>query len=601
MEQGVLAVPLPQGKVTQRGGWPPLIGLGLIVLLGGAVRLFELDRQTIAFDEIYVPGIDLPREFMPEGVPRFTLWQVVKGCIGWEEHPPFYYVMMLAWTKLFGTGLFAMRLPSVLFGVGGIVLVYLLGRREWGQMTGLVAAGMLALNGHQVFWSQQAKGCTLACFLGIISTLSLLTTSQENPRPRRALFLYCTSTLVGLVTDYYYWPIFAVQVLWVAGKNRNLLTVPKLLRWQLFLFLVASPLCAAAVHQSEVQTKYFRGGENALPYLGQFLEFGFLFEPVPFDMSIEPARESILSPLGTAAALLLAFFGLLLLVVGLASRSTAEEEAPTLPEPPIWLLVSAALLAVGTILAFAWYSSTVGEPRTKAVTATALIPISVLILDRLLRRYWRRLQEGVLQGTMAWLGTVSLSGLLAVVPILMMFAVASVIPSFRSRWALLYTPFLLVTTAHGLEVLVYRNLRWLAFAAVLAAAHVLSVYHFAQRPNSPWDYKALAEQLRPRIQSSDLIFFYKYSKAPPLLYYLKPDCDHIVGANYSDALARHPADRVWVLTWDGPYYPGPYAMAGSMIAALQGYSPAEQIQARGARAVLYQRRRMPAQDLGEAQ
>ena len=206
-----------------------MTALGLIVLVAAAVRLFALDQQTLNHDEAFVPGLELPRDFVDVPLPRFTLWQVLKGCLGYEEHPPLYYVVMLAWTKLFGTGIVALRMPSVVFGVASIPLVYLLGRREWGQVTGLVAAGMMAVNGHHIFWSQAARGCTLACFLGIASTLALLRINEVS-RPLRGLFFYCVLVFLGLTADYYYWPIFAVQVLWVAGKSGHRAAVPQLLR-----------------------------------------------------------------------------------------------------------------------------------------------------------------------------------------------------------------------------------------------------------------------------------------------------------------------------------------------------------------------------------
>ena len=85
---------------------------------------------------------------------------------------------------MFGTGILALRLPSALFGVASIPLVYALGTREDGKATGLVAAGMLALNGHQVYWSE-FRGYVPACFLGLVTTVLLLKLTREVSRPAR--------------------------------------------------------------------------------------------------------------------------------------------------------------------------------------------------------------------------------------------------------------------------------------------------------------------------------------------------------------------------------------------------------------------------------
>ena len=348
--------------------------------------------------------------------------------------------------------------------------------------------------------------------------------------------------------------------------------------------MLASPLCAAAVHQSAIIAP-LRGG-NVLPYLSYFLQFGFLFEP---------DRELALGPLGSAAALILAFIALGLLVVGLASKSAAAKTAAVLPGPPVWLFLSAAFVALGEILAFAWYSSLVDDPKAMAVTATALIPVAMFFLDMLVRRYWVRFQKAVLQGRMILPDGVALSGLLAVVPIAMILVLASATPVFRSRWAMLYTSFLIVTVAQGFEVLVRRNRHWLALGSVLVAAHVLSVCYFAQRPNSHWDFKALAEELVPRIQSTDLVFMPKPpAPSTPLFYYLKAARYHMVGDDFSEALHLNPEARVWVVTWAKPFFREEYSLPEPMTEALQGYTLGEQIGVRGARAMLYSKSPTPA-------
>jgi len=415
---------------------------------------------------------------------------------------------------------------------------------------------------------------SLACFLGLASTVLLLRVARGESRRLGSLLLYCMATVAGVGTVFFYWPIFITQVLWVAGKSMKRLALLPLLRWQLLTFLAASPFVALVAHQSWRPS--YTGGA-ALPFLSQFFQFGFLFEP--------PETPYPLGAVATAATILLAFAGLFLLAVGLASRSEVEvgEVDPVLPGPAPWVFMAVGLVALGLILGLGGCSFVWGGKRTAAILATAPIPVSVLLLDLLVRRYWPRLQEKTLNTRMSLASdSVSLSGLLAVVPMTLVIAVSPVVPLFAARGVSLYTPYLLVTVAHGIVVLVRRDLRWLILGLVLAFAHLSSVNYSYHRPASPRDYKALARELAPRVKESDLIFVVgNYWKTTPIFYILKPDRYQFVGKDYSEEIGKRPHARVWVVTWGGD------DMAPEMIDALRDYDPGDEIEVLGARAVLY--------------
>ena len=148
--------------------------LGLIVLLGLAIRLCGLGERTMTHIETYVPGIHLPAG-LSDPSPRLTVKATLLDMIyRFEPHPPGYYLFMLGWTRVFGAGIEWLRLPSVIFGTACILLVFFLGMQEKNQIAGLLAALLLALNGHQVFWSQLAKNYVFSEFIGLAATIFLL-------------------------------------------------------------------------------------------------------------------------------------------------------------------------------------------------------------------------------------------------------------------------------------------------------------------------------------------------------------------------------------------------------------------------------------------
>ena len=364
-------------RLDKRASWLAVFALVGVLLVGAGVRLFRLGYQTMTHPELVaVPGIDLPAELVESHLPWLTFWDAVIGPIRAESHPPLYYVMMLGWTKTFGTDIVAVRLPSVFFGVGCILLAYVLAAGEGEVAAGLTAAAMLALNGHHLFWSQTAKGYILACFLGLLSTVLLLRVARGIARPLLAILLYGAATLAGVATEVFYWPIFLSQMLWVLINSSKRPSVSPLFRWQLLILVLATPFCAIVAHQSRLSSHAV--GEP-WRFLGEFLEFGFLFEP---DIVLPTG------PVAMAASIVLPVLAIVLVGTGLAARRTQAVHDHALSGPPTWLSLASAATASAAILLLAGFSYRLGGTRTAAILATAVLPVAIPCFDSLLLRCW---------------------------------------------------------------------------------------------------------------------------------------------------------------------------------------------------------------------
>jgi uncharacterized membrane protein len=550
-----------------------IAALGLVLLAGTGLRFYRLDIPTITHVETYIPGIELPRDLVEYPLPRYTLWETVSGCIKIEPRPPLYYVWMLGWTKLFGTTVFSLRLPGALFGIASIPLVFLLGKRVSGTAAGLVAAGMLALNGHHVFWSQFARSYVPLGFLGLLSTLLLLRMTKGDVRPFAWLVVYAFTTLAGLGMEVFYWPIFVTQVAWVAINSRTRQGAPNLLLWQLFIWIAASPLLTLAAYQSRLRSHTLG---STLPFLAEFLQFGFLFERYP---------TTPLGPVATALAfVVLPLLALLLLGARLAANSEPEPHAELPGAPPVWLTACTALAVLALILAASAVAYLRSWTPAARMAATALVPVALFLFDYLLRRTRPALEAVAAPQSRKLLpaGLLSLSGLLAVVPITTILVISQVVPLFASRTSLPFTPFLLVAASAGLVALVRRDRRWLAVGVIVALAHLASLDYFFARPKSPRDYLALSQEVAPHIRQSDTIFVQgKIWLTTPIFYYLKPGRYRFVGEDYEGAIAKSSAERIWAIVW------GNEDMWQPMADALREYDPGAEIKVEGARAVLY--------------
>ena len=554
--------------------WLTIIILGSIVFIALLFRMDDLVSRTIGHIEIYVPGIELPYELsVPR--PRLTLWITIRDAVATEPHPPAYYILMFGWNKIFGTGILALRLPSVLFGVACIVLIYVLCQLEEDRFTGLLAAGMLAFNGLHIYWSQEAKLYIMGCFLGLLSTVLLVLMSKGGTRQKFSQILYLGSTLAGLATTVYFWPIFTTQMIWVLIRDwRKKAAMPGLLRIQILIFILGSPLWALAAYQGG-REPYIR--LNLLRDLIQFLQFGFLFEPDVFSVS---------PPLPLFATIALVLIALSLLIKGILAKKDKEGEKPFIVGPPSVFITLSGLLMFLIILGFAKYTHEKSPSRTIAIIATSMIPLSLPLIDLLLRRYWSHMQNlGIIfNEKFAFLSNlISLNGLLAVVPVAMIAGLSFFSPLLISRGLLLFIPYFIIILCRGLALLVRRHLPWIILVLILAVFHGFSVQHWHRVTHSPRDYKGLAEQWIPHIKNSDLIFVQPHWVTTPIFYYLKGDRYHFVGQDYLQAVRTRPDSKVWVLSFPRLSFPE------ELKNALIGYEPLMKIEAQRIRADLYGR------------
>lgn len=84
----------------------------------------------------------------------------------WYDKPPMYYWLVAGAFKIFGVSEFAARFPSALLATAGAVLVYLSGRKLFGERAGILAGLILATSLEYFYLSKAAvTDITLTFFL----------------------------------------------------------------------------------------------------------------------------------------------------------------------------------------------------------------------------------------------------------------------------------------------------------------------------------------------------------------------------------------------------------------------------------------------------
>jgi len=128
---------------------------------------------------------------------RAPLLQVATAFPGDYTHP-FYGVMAQGAVAAFGEHPWSVRLPAVLFGIATIPVLYLLTSAVSSPLEGVLAALLLTVSYHHVWFSQNARGYTVLSFVVVLSTL-LCVSMLRRPRPGPAM-AYAVAMALGSYT-----------------------------------------------------------------------------------------------------------------------------------------------------------------------------------------------------------------------------------------------------------------------------------------------------------------------------------------------------------------------------------------------------------------
>ena len=163
----------------------------LILLPAAFLRLHDLEAQSLWADE----GNSVVQA--GRGLADIALHAAR------DIHPPGYYWLLHAWTRLAGASEFALRFLSAMAGVLGAACLYAAGRLLFGATAGLAATLLLALNGFSIWYAQEARMYALLALWGA-AALPAMSVTLARPRPSRALALALVNA-AGLWT-HYAWP-----------------------------------------------------------------------------------------------------------------------------------------------------------------------------------------------------------------------------------------------------------------------------------------------------------------------------------------------------------------------------------------------------------
>jgi len=148
------------------------------------------------------------------------------------DQAPLRYVILYYFLFL-GRDEFIIRLPSLLFGVGSLLLIYYLGKLMFGVRVGLVSALLLSLSLSHIHHSSYVENYTLYAFLALASVFCFCKSLRDKSISMQIAFI--ASSTLGFYAFYPFITLIMVEFLYYVFSIKKSKS-----SWKLFLFSLCS-------------------------------------------------------------------------------------------------------------------------------------------------------------------------------------------------------------------------------------------------------------------------------------------------------------------------------------------------------------------------
>lgn len=209
--------------------------LVLIIILGIALRFWQLDTKALWLDEVIGALFSFGRELgdVPLGeffdfsaldslfrlVPA-TCPQITQAVATDSVHPPGYFCLMHGWLRLWQTHgenwVWVLRSLPALLGTACIPALYWLNRQAVSPRAGLAGAALMAVSPFAVYLSQEARHYTLPMLLTLLTLIGAVTfqhaITQNRVIPWPWLLIWVVLSSLGMYVHYFYILVVIAQI-----------------------------------------------------------------------------------------------------------------------------------------------------------------------------------------------------------------------------------------------------------------------------------------------------------------------------------------------------------------------------------------------------
>jgi mannosyltransferase len=192
-------------SVQTSTGWIHWLTLLLLLAAGTTARFLYLAGKPLWFDETF--SVE---------VARLDWWNFLHLLWWREANMSLYYLLLRAWLH-FGHSPFFIRSLSVVVSSSTILAIYWLGVLLYDRRVGLIAAALLAFNGYDIRYAQEARSYSLFILLATLSSGFLIAYLKEPSRRRRSSYLICS--ILAVYAHFYALLLIVAQ--WLALRWRG--------------------------------------------------------------------------------------------------------------------------------------------------------------------------------------------------------------------------------------------------------------------------------------------------------------------------------------------------------------------------------------------
>jgi len=238
----------------------------VIVLSGLLLRIYNLGTESLWVDEI--TSVYLAHS---------NIAQIIADR-SQSVNPPLYFALLHAWVQFFGDSEVALRLPSAIFSIAAIIMMYHLGLLIWNKQVGLIASLLLSISSFHLYYAQEARGYSLMSLLTLLSMYFFI--KMQSEKKNRAIIIeYIVSSILLMYTHFYEIMIIAAQngyiiIMHLRSKDEKKIDI---WRWAFIQIIIAAlylPWLGFLIKQFiNIQSGYWIPKPDAYSLLETFLAY----------------------------------------------------------------------------------------------------------------------------------------------------------------------------------------------------------------------------------------------------------------------------------------------------------------------------------------
>jgi mannosyltransferase len=155
----------------------------LVIILGTALRFYDLGAESYWFDEVYMVRV-------AQASLKSIIFQARSGF-----SPPVYFILAHFWMWALGTTEAATRSLSALAGIVSIAVLYAVGRELFGRKVGLLSALLMAVSEFQIHYSQEYRYYAVVLLMTLLSVFFCIRALKNGRRSYFGLYVLASVLL----------------------------------------------------------------------------------------------------------------------------------------------------------------------------------------------------------------------------------------------------------------------------------------------------------------------------------------------------------------------------------------------------------------------